>query len=233
MSASCDNPARNCLHCDLKSPLFCFLTDEELAMVRDNKITVIYKKGETIRKQGTYMSHVLSINSGFAKLYLEGLDNHNAIIRIIKPTNFVGGPGIYLDRLHHYTVAALTDCSVCFIDVDLFKNLIDTNKTFANEMMKDFSKSILSVYNRLIFLTQKQMPGRMADTLIYLYEEIFQTPRFSMYLSKQDLADLSGMAKDSAIKILRDFQNAGLIRVTDNDLLIAEPEALKRISKTG
>ncbi|MBE0663636.1 MAG: Crp/Fnr family transcriptional regulator [Bacteroidales bacterium] len=233
MSGHCENPERNCLNCDLKSPLFCFLTDEELVLVRDNKITVVYKKGETIRKQGTYMSHVLSINSGFAKLYLEGLDNHNAIIRIIKPTNFVGGPGIYLDRLHHYTLSALTDCSVCFIDVDLFKKLIDENKTFANELMKDFSKSILSVYNRLIFLTQKQMPGRMADTLIYLFEEIFQTPRFSMYLSKQDLADLSGMAKDSAIKILRDFQNAGLIRITDSDLMIIDPEALKRISRTG
>lgn len=233
MNGNCENPERNCLNCDLKSPLFCFLTDEELALVRDNKISVTYKKGETIRKQGTYMSHVLSINSGFAKLYLEGLDNHNAIIRIIKPTNFVGGPGIYLDRMHHYTVSALTDCGVCFIDVDLFKDLIDRNKSFAHELMKDFSKSILSVYNRLIFLTQKQMPGRMADTLIYLFEEIFQTPRFSMYLSKQDLADLSGMAKDSAIKILRDFQNAGLIRVTDNDLIITDPEALKRISRTG
>ena len=233
MSNHCENPERNCLNCDLKSPLFCFLTDEELAMVRDNKISVVYRKGETIRKQGTYMSHVLSVNSGLAKLYLEGVDHHNAIIRIVKPTNFVGGPGIYLDRMHHYTISALTDTSVCFIDVELFKQLIDQNKTFAHELMKDFSKSILSVYNRLLFLTQKQMPGRMANTLTYLHEEIFQALRFNMLLSKQDLADLSGMAKDSAVKILRDFQNAGIIRLTESEIEILDPDALNRISRTG
>jgi CRP/FNR family transcriptional regulator, polysaccharide utilization system transcription regulator len=233
MNSNCENPDRNCLNCDLRSPLFCFLTDEELAMVRENKITVVFRKGETIRKQGTYMSHVLSVNSGLAKLYLEGRDQHNSIIRIIKPTNFVGGPGIYLDRLHHYTVSALTDTTVCFIDVELFKDLIDRNKEFAHELMKDFSKSILSVYNRLILLTQKQMPGRMADTLIYLFEDVFQQNQFDMVLTKQDLAELSGMAKDSAVKILRDFQNAGIITINDHEFRLLDLEALKRISKTG
>lgn len=233
MISNCENPGRNCLNCDLKSPLFCFLSDEELQLVRDNKITVVFKKGETIRKQGTYMSHVISVNAGLAKMYLEGLDNHNAIIRIVKPTNFIGGPGLFLDRLHHYTVSALIDTTVCFIDVDLFKDLIDRNKTFAHELMKDFSKNILSVYNRLIFLTQKQMPGRMADTLIYLFDEIYNSRKFTLHLSKQDLADLSGMAKDSAIKILRDFQNARIISMNDHDIELLDYDALRRISRTG
>ena len=59
-------------------------------MINRSKITVVFHKGETIRKQGTYMSHVISLNSGFAKIYLEGADLRNAIIRIVKPTNFIG-----------------------------------------------------------------------------------------------------------------------------------------------
>jgi CRP/FNR family transcriptional regulator len=97
---NCDNPLRNCLGCEFKSPLFCFLTAEEIGQIDQIKLSVQFRKGETIRKQGTYMSHVLSINSGLAKLYLEGIDQRNAIIRIVKPTNFIGGPGIYLDQLH-------------------------------------------------------------------------------------------------------------------------------------
>jgi len=77
------------------------------------------------------------------------------------------------------------------------------------------------------------MPGRMANTLTYLHEEVFQALRFSMFLSKQDLADLSGMAKDSAVKILRDFQNAGIIRLSESEVEILDPEALNRISRTG
>lgn len=224
---------KNCIGCTCKSTLFELLNEEELALVDKNKITVMFKKGETIKKQGTFMSHVLSLNSGLAKLYLEGIEERNAILRIVKPTNFIGGPGIYLDQLHHFTVSALTDSSVCFIDLRVFKEIIDNNKSFALEFMKDFSSSILSVYNRLINLTQKQMPGRMADTLLYLFIEIFESTKFPKIISSYDLADLSGMSKDSAVKVLRSFDKEKIIRVSDNEMTLLDPEALKTISRIG
>ena len=226
-------PGRNCINCEFKSKIFEFLTIPELNRMQENKITIVFKKGETIRKQGTFMSHVLSINSGLAKLYLEGSERRNAIIRIVKPTNFIGGPGIYLDHLHHYTVTALIDTTVCFIDMTIFKDIIDTNKVFAHEFMKDFSRNVISVYNRLLYLTQKQMPGRMADTLIYLFDEIFESDRFRMYLSKQDLSELSGMSKDSGIKVLRTFHKEGIVKISDDEIRLLDEEALRRISRTG
>jgi CRP/FNR family transcriptional regulator len=77
------------------------------------------------------------------------------------------------------------------------------------------------------------MPGRMADTLIYLFEEIFESSKFTMHLSRQDISELSGMSKDSAVKILREFQNDGLINLTDNEMELIDSEALHRISRTG
>ena len=233
MKSNCENPERHCVGCEIKSPLFCYLNDDELSFVDKNKIIVHFNKGETIRKQGTYMSHVISITSGLAKLYLEGNEQRNAIIRIVKPTNFIGGPGIYLDQRHHFSVTALMSTSVCFIDVNVFKEIIDRNKNFSLQFMKDFSRNTLSVYNRLLCLTQKQMPGRMADTLIYLFDEIFESKKFPMYLSRQDISELSGMSKDSAVKILREFQNDKIINLSDLEMELLDPEALQRISRTG
>ena len=226
-------PPVDCNNCEIKSPLFCLLTEKELEAINQSRITVQFRKGETIRKQGTFMSHVISLNSGLAKLYIEGIDQRNAILRIVKPTNFIGGPGIYLDQRHHFSITALIDSTVCFIDVAIFKEIIDNNRAFSAEFMRDFSKSVLSVYNRLVFLTQKQMHGRMADTLIYLFDEIFESRKFPMYLSRQDISELSGMSKDSAVKLLREFQQDGLIDFTDNEMIIKNPEAIYRISKTG
>jgi CRP/FNR family transcriptional regulator len=223
----------NCLTCHRKSPLFCLLSNEELALVKNTKLTVKFRKGETIKKQGTYMSHVVSINGGLVKTYLEGLENRNTILRIVRPTNFIGGPGLYLDQMHHFTVTALMDSSVCFIDIKIFKQLIEQNKKFAEEFLKDFSRNILSVYNRLVNLTQKQMHGRMADTLLYLFDEIFENSTFEMLLTKQDLADLSGMSKDRAIKLLRAFQDEWIIRWVGNELALIDREALKKISRIG
>jgi CRP/FNR family transcriptional regulator len=202
-------------------------------MVEKTKITVHFNTGETIRKQGTYMSHVLSVNSGLAKLYLEGNEHRNAIIRIVKPTNFIGGPGIFLDQRHHFTITALMDTVVCFIEVPVFVEIMDRNKQFAHEVLKDFSKNTLSVYNRLLFLTQKQMPGRMADTLIYLFDEIFESPKFKMVISRQDISELSGMSRESAIKILRQFQQDGIINLSENEMVLIDRDKLNLISRTG
>jgi CRP/FNR family transcriptional regulator len=233
MEVGCVIPEKSCIGCELKSKLFCRLSDDELQRVSNSKITVTFRKGETIRKQGTFMSHVLSLNSGLAKLYLEGIGQRNAILRIVKPTNFIGGPGIYLDQRHHFTVAALIDTIVCFIEIKALKEIIDTNKTFAHEFMQDFSLNTLSVYTRLISLTQKQMHGRMADTLLYLSTEIFENDNFPMVLSRQDLSDLSAMSKESAVKILREFQRDGILTMDDTSLNILKPEDLLRISRTG
>ena len=233
MKAHCTDPDINCRHCELKSPLFCFLNDEELDMVAENKLMIVYKKGETICKQGTHMSHVISVTTGLAKMYLESSEDHYSIIRIVRPTNFIGGPGIYLDQTHHYSVTALTDTSVCFIDLQTFKNLIDSNREFAHALMKELSKNILSVYNRLSLLTIKQMPGRMADTLIYLFDEVFEDTTFALDISKKDMAELSGMAKDSAVKILRDFQNRKIIGYKNSAMTLLDRDMLYRISRTG
>ncbi|MCX6241696.1 MAG: Crp/Fnr family transcriptional regulator [Bacteroidetes bacterium] len=223
----------SCFNCELKSSLFSMLDEVELGIIEKNRLSVVFKAGETIRKQGTQMTHVLSVNSGMAKLYLEGIENRNAILRIVKPTNFIGGPGIYLDQMHHYTVMALMESSVCFIDLNAIKEVIRRNNHFAEEFMKDFSRNTLNVYNRLIYLTQKQMPGRMADSLLYLFEDIFESDHFPMLLTRQDLADLSAMSRDSALKILRSFQHDGIIQFDDKELKLLDHESLRKISRIG
>ena len=215
------------------SQLFGLLNKEELEFVDANKIHVNFKAGETIKKQGTFMSHVLSVNSGLAKLYLEGIEGRSAILRIVKPSNFIGGPGIYHDQRHHFSITALLDSSVCFIDLQVFKKILSTNQLFAEEFLKDFSRDVLTVYNRLIYLTQKQMPGRMADALLYLHDEIFEQSKFPMILSRFELSELSAMSRESAVKLLRDFQKEELIRISDHELEILDIDALRKISHIG
>ena len=209
--------------------MFNLLSNEELHIIRDNRITIHYEVGEIIQKQGTFMSHVISVNSGLVKLYLEGDNHSNTILRIVTPTNFIGGPGIYFDQLHHFTVSAMKKTTVCFIDLNVFKNILNQNSAFATEFMRDFSKNVVSVYNRLITISQKQLAGRMAYAILYLFEEVYENKAVIIVVSKQDLADLSAISRDSAVKILRDFQQEALIRYTGNEIEILQPEALRRI----
>jgi CRP-like cAMP-binding protein len=233
MATSPNLQSQPCAECNCRSVMFNMLSSEELDFIYQNKLMVTYKKGETIRKQGTAMTHVISVNHGLAKVYLEGPDRRHTIIRIVKPTNFIGGPGIYLDQLHHFSVSALLDTTVCFIEMNAFKRVLDQNRNFAREFIKDFSQNILLVYQRLLNFTHKEIPGRMADTLLYLMEEIYMSKQFELHLSRQDLADISGMSKDSCLKIIQQFQKEGIIAIVKDEMNILDPGKLRQIGRVG
>jgi len=224
---------KNCVDCGFRSPLFDLLSETELQLINEHRFEIKFNKGETIRKQGTFLSHVISLNSGLAKLYIEGFNKKNLILRIIKPTKFIGGPGMYYDQRHHYSVAALVDSSACFIDVNIFKEIIHSNPAFAAEFMKEFSINMLSTHDRLINISQKQIPGRMADALLYFSNEIFENNKIESVISKQDLADLTSMSKDSAVKILREFNEEKIIKTNADHIEITDKDALIKISNFG
>lgn len=219
--------------CEHISPMFEMLSPDELQIVRENMINVHFKAGEIIQKQGTYMSHIIFIVSGMAKVYFEREDQRNTILRIVKPMSFVGGPGIYSDHFYHFTISAMKDTAVCYIDFAVFKNILNENNAFAAEFLKDFSLSILSVYNRLMTLTNKNIAGKMAYTLLYLFEEVYENQEEHISISKNDMADLSAVSRDSSVKVLRDFQHEGIIRMTDHTIELLKPDKLRLIESVG
>ena len=221
---------KSCIDCKTMSPLFKQLSQEEIETIDQNRTSVFFKKGETIRKQGAVLTHVLSLNHGLAKVYLEGANNKNVMLGIVTSSSFIGGPGMFIDRLNHFTVTALTDSCVCFIELKTFKRLLRKNSLFADGYFKHLSNIKLSAYNRLINLTQKQMAGRMADTLIYLSEEIFKSRKFQLQLSKNDLAELSGMSKDNVVRTLKNFHLDGLITNSGDEIEILDFDSLQIIS---
>ncbi len=221
---------KSCLTCAVKSPLLNILSDEELQKIDESRTSVIYRKGETIRKQGAVLTHVISIGHGMAKVFLEGKNSNNILLSILKPTSFVGGPGMFVDQIHHFTITALTECCVCFIKMSTFREILHSNREFNDHYLKHISQVTLAAYNRLINLTQKPIKGRLADSLLYLADDIFEKKQFDVSVTNQELSELVGMSRDNVVRNLKKFQAEGLISKTNGTIRIDDYEALKTIS---
>lgn len=224
---------KNCIDCNLRVPMFNFLTDEELSELNESRFEVKFKAGETIFKQGTSATHLLILTTGLAKLYVEGVQDKQLIIRIIKPWDVIGQASLYFDNRHHYSIAALDDVTACFIEIESFKKAIQVNTLFAEAFIKNCTQKGIFSFEKMVSLSQKQMHGRIADGLIYLSNKIYEDLNFNLHLSRQDVADLTGMSKDSAIRILKEFHNEGIINLDGRKLQIKNFEQLERISETG
>jgi len=223
----------DCRDCTHKAPYFQILSEKELVLINRDRYSVRYKAGETILKQGVSATHVLSLIDGVIKLYIEGVGQRNLLLSLQKPWALIGGPGIHTDRKIHYTVTALTDTSVCFIDIENFNAVMGMNCRFTQQLVKHISVNALTMFNKMISLTQKQMHGRMADGLLYLSREFYGTESFELHLTRQDMADLTAMSKDSAIRILKDFERDGSISLKGNKLSILNADQLVYFSQYG
>lgn len=223
----------NCNKCNERISILATLRPEESIIINENRHEVRYKAGENIIKQGTASSNLGFLTSGLAKEYIEGYDNRDLILEILQPWSLFGGPGIYVDMRYHYSVTALEDSTACFIDTANFKKVIRMNPDFAEEFLRYCNKCSTLTFERFLSITQKQMHGRIADVLIYLSENIYNNVSFGLSMSRQEIADFSGMSKDSAIRILKELENENIINANGKHISILKMDLLKEISEKG
>ena len=213
--------------------IFNCLTEEQLKMLVIEKRHVHFKAGETILKQNTSASHVVCIKSGLAKIIAEGAGDKKLILRLVTTHSILTGGGIFINEIRHFTVQAVTEVECCFIDSDKIYELVSKNSQFAFELLKLNNRQNIEMLNNLVAITQKYMPGRVADLLLHLKNQIFNCNPFDTNLSRHELADMTGMTMESFIRILKEFKSGGIIAVEGSHIHILNEEALVVISRKG
>ena len=228
-----DSESTNCLDCKRSSKCFKKLIPSELEFINQNKTQILYRKGENICKQGAFASYVLYISEGLVKLYLESPQNKNINLKILKTSEYIGLSSIYADNIYHYSTIALKDSVICLIEKDSFRKLLAGNGHFASEIIKWYCKNEKQLFNKIQGLGNKQMHGRLADTLIYLCNENYQEEKVFPYLSRKDIAEFAGLSTESAVRILTELKNENIIDIAGRNIKILNPDLLKDISRRG
>lgn len=210
------------------------MTEDQLSNVNKNRHEVVFKAGETILKNGGPQTHMICITKGMAKLYLEDPNNgKNILLSVVKPVQIIAGPGFLVDERQYITVVALEETTACFVRTEDYKVVMQTNPEFSMELVKQQNERIINYFDKIINLTHKQTNGKIAETLLYLADEVYNSDTFTTLLSRQDLADMSVMTKESAIRVLREFMDEGIIKCDIHNFEILKKETLQKISKNG
>ena len=228
-----DKSCIGCDECNKKAPLFASLNEEELKMLNQDRYSVRFNRGEVILKQGTKANYLLSLIEGFAKIYIEGDHGRNLVLDFANPPRILGGPGAQMEGRHKYSVVAIRETLVCFIDLESFRKVFASSTTFAEQFLIHCSGNYLAALDRMVGISQKQMHGRMADALIYLTEEVYKSKAIGEEISRQDIAEYTSMSKDSAIRVLKEFERDQLIGLHGRQIEVMKPAKLRDIADKG
>ncbi len=224
--------ANNCKACPYKSYSLTKLHENDVDLIQGSCLIVNFKKGENICKQGTEVTHALYLAKGSVKLYIEG-KNKNLILKLVNQSKYIGLQSLFGDRVYNYTIAALEDSQVCMINASLIMDLAKKNVDYLFELTKNISEATNFVYKKIIDINQKQLRGRLADVLLYFSENVFESDRFELKLTRKEIAEYSAMSMENTVRILNEYKKDGIIGIDGRIFTIKQPEILRKIGELG
>ncbi len=224
---------QTCHDCKDKSCAAAILSKSELDQINFNSRESQVKKGEIILHEGSLTSHIIYLKTGLVKEFVKPSPDREQILSIVKQHTYLGLPSLFGDRINHYSYSALDNVKVCYIDINVFNNLIKKNGQFAYEILVSVSRDSLNNFHRFINQSQKRIYGRVADAILYFGRIVYESNEFCLPFTRKEFADLIGVSRESATRVLLKFKEEGIIEIKGRMMEILKMELLEQISRKG
>ncbi|MEI6899914.1 MAG: Crp/Fnr family transcriptional regulator [Bacteroidota bacterium] len=233
MMLNTELPKITCRDCKEKSCAAAVLNVSEIDLVNANRSETEFRKGDIILHEGSMTSHIIYLKSGLVKEYLKNGNDKEQILQIIKKYSYLGLSSLFGAKVNHYSYAALEDIKVCYIDVSVFNQLVKQNGKFAYEILVSVSRDSLNNFHRFMSQSQKRTYGRVAEAILYFAKIIYEELEFEIPFTRQEFADLIGISRESATRVLTKFKEDEILNLNGRFIKIVNLELLQQISKNG
>jgi CRP-like cAMP-binding protein len=203
------------------------LCSDEVSNLEDHKSCNYYKKNQSLFLEGSFPRGVFCINQGKIKVFKRGDEGKEQIIHIAKGGEMVGFRAMFSGDPYNVAAETLEESNICFIAKDDFLNMMDTNVTLRNGIIKELSKELSERASFITNMAQKSVRERLAFALILLKGVYEPEP---INLSREDMANFVGTATETLIRLLKDFKEEGIIEVHTRKLTILNLDRLVSIA---
>ncbi len=225
--------ACNCIDCGFRAAVFENLIDSEIDIICLSKKEVGFNKGDVIVSKGQEVDEFLYLKSGLVKLFEPDAKGKEHIIRIAKPLDFVSLLSVFSETHYNFSITALNETVVCYIDLNSIKELIKSNGKFGLKLMEKMSNNFDKIIKANININSKQLRGRIAYILIFFADEIYNSSIFELPISRKEIAQLINMTTENVIRIFSEFRKDEIIKINGKVIEIINKEMLEKISKHG
>lgn len=178
--------------------------------------------------EGNPCHHVASIRKGQVKLYKHGSNGRTQVIGTFGPGFLLGYEALH-DRPYQSSAEALTDIEVCAASREDMASLIGQFPDVALGLVGFLCHRISQLESQTLVLGTFSAGQRLAAYLLSAHESTapfgHRLPA-TLNLSRQELADTLGMARETLIRLLNRFATEGLIALRGSSILVREPQTL-------
>lgn len=210
------------------------LPPEDLEILMAHRSEHIYKKGEIIFREAAYPTGIFFITEGKVKKYKVDKDGKEQIIYVANTGELIGYHAILAEEHYPDSAAALEESTISFIPKEDFLLALQQSSVLSRRLLKTLSHEFAVLANSLTLFAQRSVRERLALQLIVLREKYkvnFQPGQLiEINMSRDDLANLVGTARENVVRELSELKEAGIIETKGRKIIVLDVAKLISIA---
>ncbi len=190
-----------------------------------------YAKKQMIYAEGQRPKAVYYIKSGKVKIYKTNEDGKELITDITGSGDFIGYTYILENIVYKESAEVLEDAEIMTIPKDDFLSLISADAQIAKQFIKLITHNVLEKEESLLNLAYNSLRKKVAYQITALLDKFKDEPatKKQIRLSRENLAQASGIATESLIRTLSDFKTERLIDIQGSTIIVLNEEKLRNL----
>jgi CRP-like cAMP-binding protein len=210
------------------------LPEEDFRLLTLNQSRQKYKKGAVIFREGAYPSGIFYIADGKVKKYKVDKDGKEQIIYVANKGELLGYHAILSEDRFPDSAAALEESLIVFIPKEDFLLTLKKSSILNARLLKTLSHEFTVLANSLTLFAQRSVRERLALQLIVLREKykvnFHPGMPVEINMSRDDLASLSGTARENVVRVLSEFKKDGIVETKGRKIIVCDVKKLIEIA---
>lgn len=187
-----------------------------------------FSKGEWICVEGDGASVTFWLVSGHVELLKGSMSGKNTVLHVVRAGHFLDLYGVFGKGSAFLSARALTPCSVLSMENRVFRTLLSENIGLAQRVMLALAMRQRMFINKIAVSQGKiSVRRRVAGWLLHK-ARVERSRVLDDVMTREVLAGLLGLSRESLSRQLSRFVQEGLIRLERRTIVIEDEEALRR-----
>lgn len=199
---------------------------ESLKLLHTDQKIRTYKAKEVIYREDEYANYLYFIVKGKIQTIKTDGFNKSLVNDVYRKGDFLAYMSLLDGNEHFETAVAMEDSDLAIIPKQDFLNLINHNRAVSSKFIKMLSKNVREKEIRLLQLAYSPVRERVIETLINLLKNNSNKNPQTIEISRTDMANIVGTAKETLIRTLSQLNKEGLINLNGKIIIIENLEDL-------
>lgn len=192
-----------------------------------------FKKGEVFLRAEDVPSGVYFLKKGYVRMYAVSRDGNEMSLNIYKPGSYFPVIWALGDLQNRYYFESMTDVTVCRAPKDKFIKFLEDNSEVLMELTKRLSVGLGGLSSQIEYLFFGSACNRVSAVILVAAKRFGKTEEkgeifINLKLTHQEIANLAGLARETASVEIKNLENDGIISFEKRHIVV---EAFKKLEE--